>query len=235
MNRSQPRGIRNNNPGNIRWGSNWQGLVPEVDRTDDSFCQFVSPTWGIRALARTLITYYDKRISSDGSPVDTVAEIIERWAPPGENDTEGYIRAAVQQTGFAADQVLDMHCYNDMRPVVEAIIRHECGVGPLKNANTWYNMDVIDEGLHLAGVVKRNPSAGIIPVTPETVGASGAGAVGMLQLTDVATSTLGAARGVEDHFTSGDWVRIAFGITVIALAAYITWSQIRKHQKGLVK
>ncbi|MEQ2017041.1 structural protein, partial [Photorhabdus bodei] len=37
------RGIRNNNPGNIRWGDDWQGLIPASQRTDKSFCQFVSP------------------------------------------------------------------------------------------------------------------------------------------------------------------------------------------------
>lgn len=40
---NSPRGIRNNNPGNIRWGDDWKGLVPKEQRTDKAFCQFVAP------------------------------------------------------------------------------------------------------------------------------------------------------------------------------------------------
>ncbi len=48
---SNSRGIRNNNPhGNIRWGDDWKGLVPEGQRTDKSFCQFKAPEFGIRAM-----------------------------------------------------------------------------------------------------------------------------------------------------------------------------------------
>ena len=49
-----PRGIRNNNPGNIKLGTNWDGLSDE--QNDDVFCQFKEPVWGIRALMRILLT-----------------------------------------------------------------------------------------------------------------------------------------------------------------------------------
>ena len=52
------RGIRNNNPGNIRHGEKWEGLSDK--QTDSSFCIFVSPEYGIRALAKVLLTYYKK-------------------------------------------------------------------------------------------------------------------------------------------------------------------------------
>lgn len=57
MNQIQPRGIRNNNPGNIRWGENWQGLKKDGKERDSSFCVFESPEYGIRALAKILINY----------------------------------------------------------------------------------------------------------------------------------------------------------------------------------
>ncbi|MFI3272941.1 MAG: structural protein, partial [Pseudomonadota bacterium] len=53
-----PRGIRNHNPGNIRHGDDWQGL--RDTQTDKNFCQFVSPEFGIRALARVLMNYEKK-------------------------------------------------------------------------------------------------------------------------------------------------------------------------------
>ena len=56
-----PRGIRNNNPGNIECGSPWQGLRPQNERTDNRFAQFADQVFGIRALACVLITYHGGR------------------------------------------------------------------------------------------------------------------------------------------------------------------------------
>lgn len=78
------RGIRNNNPANIRRGCNWKGLAEK--QTDKEFCQFVAITWGVRALLVTLRTYVVKH------HLHTVREIITRWAPPSDgNNTEKYI------------------------------------------------------------------------------------------------------------------------------------------------
>lgn len=79
------RGIRNNNPANIRRGCKWKGLAKT--QTDREFCQFVSMSWGIRALLITLRTYVKKHHRH------TVREIITRWAPPSDgNNTEAYIK-----------------------------------------------------------------------------------------------------------------------------------------------
>lgn len=79
------RGIRNNNPANIRRGCNWKGLAKV--QPDREFCQFVTMTWGVRALLVTLRTYVVKH------HLHTVGEIINRWAPPSdENNTEAYIK-----------------------------------------------------------------------------------------------------------------------------------------------
>src|SRR3546814_1742565 len=79
-----PRGIRNNNPGNLEWGDPWQGLLEPKKRTDKRFAQFEDPVMGIRAIARTLITYQDKY------GIKTIEDAIHRWAPPNENDTLSY-------------------------------------------------------------------------------------------------------------------------------------------------
>ena len=79
------RGIRNNNPANIRRGCNWKGLAKV--QTDKEFCQFKTMTWGVRALLVTLRTYVVKH------HLHTVREIINRWAPPSDgNNTEAYIK-----------------------------------------------------------------------------------------------------------------------------------------------
>ncbi|MGL5156229.1 MAG: hypothetical protein ACRC9G_08020, partial [Aeromonas veronii] len=90
MAKQQPRGIRRNNPGNIEWGSPWQGLAKPEDYPADRFAAFISPVWGIRAIAITLITYQDKRKANDGSRIDSVREVVERWAPSFENNTQAY-------------------------------------------------------------------------------------------------------------------------------------------------
>src|SRR5690625_2500768 len=218
-----PRGVRNANPGNLEWGDKWQGLVPVNERTDPRFCQFVSPAYGIRALARTLITYQDKH------NIRTVTAAINRWAPPVENDTGSYVRAVQRAVG---GDLVDMHDYQCLRPLVEAIIRHENGVGPLKNANTWYDSATIDKGLELAGVQPDSRTVGKVPVTKETIGATATGAVGVAEVADALPSVVTAINGADGHLSSGSVVRIVIGIVLVAAAVFIAYGQVKKHKSG---
>ncbi|HBO1668407.1 structural protein [Pseudomonas aeruginosa] len=146
MRPNPPRGIRNFNPGNIRHakGTRWQGM--SANQNDSAFVQFTGPQWGIRAIARTLITYQDKHA------LRTIRQIISRWAPPSENNTESYIRQVAARVGVAPDARIDVYDYRIMRTLVEAIVRHENGPGPLPEGN-WYGEGLINEGLNLAGIV----------------------------------------------------------------------------------
>jgi hypothetical protein len=81
--RINTRGFRNNNPGNIRHGSKWKGLKEVQD--DKSFCSFVSVEFGIRAIFKLLDTYSTKY------DLNTIENIISRYAPPSENATSNYI------------------------------------------------------------------------------------------------------------------------------------------------
>ncbi len=227
---SQPiRGIRNHNPGNLDKGTaKWQGLAPPEEQTDSRFAVFTDPTWGIRAIARTLITYQDKY------DICTVRAIISRWAPPSENDTLAYVNAVCAGSGFGADQILDLHTYEHMRPIVEGIIRHENGRGPKPTLNSWYDAATIDAGLTKAGVVKKASTVAAVPVTKETVAATGTAALGAGQLADVAPQVITAMDSQQDHLNSGSWFRIALGVMTIGLAVYIAYSQVKKHQQGVV-
>ncbi|WP_162287016.1 structural protein [Pantoea stewartii] len=131
------RGIRNNNPGNIRWGDEWKGLVPEGQRTDKSFCQFVAPEFGIRAMIIILRNYQSKH------GLKTITGIIKRWAPPNENDTQAYIRSVAQATGTDADKPIDLTDSRKLFPLLQAIIRHENGCQP-------YEFNVFIQALDLA-------------------------------------------------------------------------------------
>ncbi|WP_449103650.1 structural protein [Pseudomonas veronii] len=147
-----PRGIRNFNPGNIRHakGVRWQGMA--VAQGDTEFVQFTTPRWGIRAIARVLITYQDKRLAKDGSRIDTVREFIERWAPPSENNTNAYTASVARALGLHPDyEGVDVYDFDVMRTLVSAIVRHENGPGPLPGGH-WYGDAIIADGLALAGI-----------------------------------------------------------------------------------
>lgn len=81
------RGQRNNNPLNIRKGSQWKGLVRTPE--EKHFCVFSSMLYGIRA-ALVLLRTYKYRYHCV-----TISQIISRWAPPSENDTNKYIDMVV--------------------------------------------------------------------------------------------------------------------------------------------
>lgn len=128
------RGLRNNNPGNIRHGANWDGMA--ADQTDDDFITFVSPEYGIRAMAKLLKNYQ----SLYG--LNTIASIINRWAPPGENDTASYIRSVAAMMGIAPDTPLTLNVAA-LQALVPAIIKHENGLQP-------YDSGTLARGIALA-------------------------------------------------------------------------------------
>ncbi len=217
-NKTPPRGIRNNNPGNLRkTETQWQGLADQ--QTDPDFFMFKSPIYGIRALARVLIAYRIKH------GLRTIQQIIERWAPPNENDTAAYVRAVSADTGFPADQALDMHAYADLKSIVEAIIKHENGQQPYTGAQ-------IDKALVLAGV---EPPPKNLQHTRTVKGGKAATA---------ATVGLGALQAVQDgiapacdslqmlvpYLDVAKWLLLA--ITLIGIGVMI-WARIDDHRKGL--
>lgn len=114
-----PRGIRNNNPLNIRIGNVWLGEVQKP--TDKSFEQFISMEYGIRAgfiILRRYIRRYGK---------DTVAEIVSTWAPSSENNTEAYINTVCRLSNLTRDEKLRFEDKEKMVALVDAMIQVECG------------------------------------------------------------------------------------------------------------
>ena len=136
MNQQLPRGIRNNNPGNIRHGANWLGLNPNVRNIDSAFCVFTAPVYGIRALAKVLINY--KRIHG----LNTVRQIVSRYAPPNENQTTAYIQSVAKQLGVYPDTVIDIEERGVLTVFIKAVIRMENGIQP-------YSDEIIQQGIDL--------------------------------------------------------------------------------------
>jgi len=129
------RGIRNNNPGNIRKGSSrWQGMSKDQSK-DKAFVQFDNPVYGIRALTK-LLKNYQSRYN-----LNTIREIINRWAPPIENDTGSYVDNVARIVGVNPDAAINVN--DHMVPLVKAIIKHENGEQP-------YSAEIISQGISLA-------------------------------------------------------------------------------------
>jgi hypothetical protein len=232
----KPRGVRNNNPGNLRWGSPWQGLVPAAQRTDKDLCQFIAPAYGIRAIAVALITYQDKRRAKDGSRIDTAREIIERWAPAIENDTDSYVRAVASALGIGPDdETVNVHDYSVMSTLVRAIIRHENGnpVDWHDQAVDWYDAITLDEGLRMAGVVK--PAARKVP-SPVAVAATAGGSAAVVEAIQQVQPLL-QATGQVVNATAGwpQWLRLIGALLVLAslAAAGVAWWRQRRAQRAV--
>lgn len=81
------------NPGNIRTGQPWVGLAPVQD--DTGFCTFTDAAHGIRAMMLILHSYAKQGLN-------TVQEIVGRWAPSSENDTSSYVKDVAGRLGVAA-------------------------------------------------------------------------------------------------------------------------------------
>jgi hypothetical protein len=117
-----PRGIRNNNPGNITKGaSQWRG---EVDNGDPRYTAFATPELGIRAMAQNLLTYQDRY------GLKTPADIIARWAPASENATDAYVAAVAKKVGVKPDEAIDLHDPATMGKFVRAMVLQENGQDP---------------------------------------------------------------------------------------------------------
>ncbi len=100
------RGLRNNNPLNIRRvaGTRWKGQ--RAEQTDREFVQFSSVEYGLKYKAVC------------------IEDIINRWAPPSENDTRKYVETVCRLTGFGGKERL----VEDQLPaLVCAMAFVECG------------------------------------------------------------------------------------------------------------
>lgn len=117
---------------NIRYNPDFLGCIG----TDGVFCHFDTAIHGIRAGCRILLTYF-KRYK-----LNTVRGIVNRWAPPVENDTESYIAAVCKRMAVTDEQPL-VPDTGTLTNLIRAIIRQENGIQP-------YDHDTIEAGVKLA-------------------------------------------------------------------------------------
>jgi len=124
MRKNVARGVRNNNPGNLR-------LRPSKTRPGylgsdkDGFALFDTPENGLNSLARLLVSYRKRGF-------DTIRKITRRYAPPSENDTALYEAYVCRMTGLGPDEKLPLSSDWFLVVLMLAIIRFENGVQPYK-------------------------------------------------------------------------------------------------------
>lgn len=121
-----PRGVRNNNPGNIDYNPNnkWKGLNPKSQELDKRFCVFISPEYGIRALM-VLLRSYEKRYG-----LNTVKGLINRWAPSCENNTCAYANHVAKVLEVSLNDKLNLKDRDTLIKLAKGIVVHENGVQP---------------------------------------------------------------------------------------------------------
>jgi hypothetical protein len=129
-----PRGLRNFNPGNVRYdGTPWQGMSGQDDA---GFIIFADAEHGIRALAKVLISYQAKH------GLTTIGQMINRWAPPVENDTDAYVIAVCKACSASPNNPYTL-TPSRLATLAKAIIHQENGEQP-------YSDDVIEAGVDSA-------------------------------------------------------------------------------------
>lgn len=119
-----PRGMRNNNPGNLKIGSSpWMGKVPVSENTDGIFEQFYLYASGLRAMIKLLRNYINAGRNS-------IRMILYKYAPPGvdNNDTESYIDAVVSNSGIGENDYINPDDKEVMYRLVKAMAFHENGM-----------------------------------------------------------------------------------------------------------
>ena len=115
------RGLRNNNPGNIRRSRvRYKGEVRPS--RDPDFKEFSTMAYGSRAVFVLLDTYRSRY------GLTTIRQMLNRYAPPTENFTEGYVRFVADYSGVMPDEIIDTRSEKDMIPIVAAMSKIENGV-----------------------------------------------------------------------------------------------------------
>jgi hypothetical protein len=149
------RGLRNNNPLNIRHSANkWQGA--RIAQTDKAFVQFTSMAYGYRAVWKILDTYC--LTFKRERKAYNVRNIIGRWAPPTENDTDAYVRAVVKLSGLGGNENMPRPKHYRAFWEVDKLVRLIMAMTCVENGIKWEEVDkeAIWQGYDLA--FKHSPS-----------------------------------------------------------------------------
>lgn len=136
-----PRGIRNNNPGNLVYTAiNWQGKLPFPQNTDKHFEQFTEVKFGLRAMFRDILNDIAKG-------KNTVEKLISEYAPAFENNTSSYINQVAQSLGLSPKDKITTVTEDFLLKIGKVIIRVENG----NIVDKYISDDDIKEAISIIG------------------------------------------------------------------------------------
>lgn len=221
-----PRGIRNNNPGNVEHNSknNWIGLADPV--SDGRYCRFTHPQYAIRAMLWLMLTYQAKY------RFKTITQIIERYAPrQDKNATTEYIAHVAKRAGIKPNQAISLRDYETAVAVVTAMIEFENGMQP-------YPTELIETAIGLVITKSDEGSVGTVkPAVQSTeqiaVGSAAVGTGGMAGLewlkTQVENNQAAVIEGItkaQDQLSGVQtlgWLQVALLVAVLGSIWYLAW------------
>lgn len=221
-----PRGIRNNNPGNVEHNpdNNWIGLADPV--SDGRYCRFTHPQYAIRAMLWTMLTYQTKY------RFKTITQIIERYAPrQDKNATTAYIAHVSKRAGIKPNQAISLREFETAVAVVTAMIEFENGMQP-------YPSELIENSIGL--VITKNDEGSVGAVKPAiksteqiAVGSAAVGTGGLAGLEWLKTQVENNQTAVIEGLTKAQdqlsgvqtlgWVQVALLVAVLGSIWYLAW------------
>jgi hypothetical protein len=206
------RGERNHNPLNIRKnpGVRWQGT--DCPQTDAEFVVYESPKWGYRAACTVLRQYWKKH------HLNTVRGIIHRWAPPNENDSDGYASFVASKLDVSVDEEIDLLQWEVMFQLLKIMTVAE-------NGRCIHADEVITAGMVAAGMQlpqSRQPAL-LQPTNVAAIGGTVAAAAG------VVVQTMDVLKDASDHALTlgGDALGPAFALLALAAILSLAWTAMR--------
>ncbi|HID9279649.1 lytic transglycosylase [Serratia sp. IR-2025] len=126
---NEPRGIRNNNPGNLNYvGQNGAALE---DHATPRFARFNSAFEGFAALGKQIKAYYNGTSKAAGyQKLQSVEDIISRFAPASENNTQTYINKLSKMLGVGRGDSLNIQDPQVLATLMNGITQIENGKNP---------------------------------------------------------------------------------------------------------
>ncbi|CAB3952688.1 hypothetical protein [Achromobacter piechaudii] len=134
----EPRGIRNNNPGNLNYVGQRGATLEGGDK--GRFAKWKTAREGLQALANQLRLYGDRGL-------DSIRKVVNTYAPASENDTQAYVNQLAAFMGIDPDETFDVKTDPAaLAMLMQGIIKHENGYNP-------YSRDQIDDAIGSSGLV----------------------------------------------------------------------------------
>lgn len=215
MSKKLPVGIRNNNPGNLRylkdWG--WPGITGKDER---NFAIFETPEHGLAEFIRQLRRDQKRGLLS-------LEQLLPKYAPASDNnDTEAYIKKVSERTNIPRNRALNLNDPLEQMSVMKAFVLHENGRPHEGWDDEWYDDAVYRRAIDMAKPLNKSRTV---------IGAATGGAVIVAEAVqevalEVAQKGAEVGQVVEPWLPGwGKWVLMLIGLAGIGLAIYARWTR----------